>query len=144
MRLLALVSRMSTLLFSSSVKNSRCPSRSGVKWSKSPSFKPGSGMVATCLSCSLLCAKDKSGINKVRVHTANILRLITLSPFECSSGTKIGHDENHADATTHSRKRQRRTRRRFVRGTRFGPYLGHLKGFAPAPAHAAKHKLIFL
>src|ERR1700730_7274996 len=144
MRLLALVSRTSTLLFSSSVRNSRCPSSSGVKWSKSPSFKPGSGMVATCLSGSLLCAKDKSGIDRVRVHTANILRLITLSPFECCSGTIIGRDKNHADATTHSRTRQRRPCRRLFPGTRFGPYFGHFKGFAPAPAHAAKHKLIFL
>jgi hypothetical protein len=32
----------------------------------------------------------------------------------------------------------------LLQGTGFDPYFGHLKGFAPASMHTAKHKLIFL
>src|ERR1700688_439274 len=135
---------MSTLLFSSSVKNSRCPSRSGVKWSKPPSFNPGSGMVATCLSGSLLCAKDKSGINAVRVHTAKNLRFMKLSPFDCGGGNMIGRDKRHAMLRYGSRTRQRQQLRKRCLTSVSTAILRHLKGFAPASVEAAKHKLIFL
>src|ERR1700733_5015936 len=99
-------------------------------------------MVATCLSGSLLWAKDKSGINMVRVHAAKILRFMKLSPFDCCGNT-IGRDKRHAMLRYGFRTRQRQQCRKRCLASVSAAILRHLQGFAPASVEAAKYKLIF-
>jgi hypothetical protein len=101
-------------------------------------------MVATCFSGSLLCAKDKSGINAVRVHAAKNLRFMKLSPFDCCGGITIGRDKRHAMLRYGFGTRQRQQCRKRCLASVSTAILRHLKGFARGSMGAAKHKLIFL
>src|SRR5260221_1603836 len=125
--------RSSSLSFSSPVRNRRRPSRSTAKWSKSPSFSPGRGIVATSFNGAFSCAAATKGSEISRVDKTERVRFMRSAPGEeCELASRdCCVHQNHADATPCLEERQRDIEILLVKIYSMNGNVQYLKGIFP-------------